>query len=92
MLYRPLQPDAAGNPRSEYIRKKVLYLVKFKGYDCDYGEWESEPSGWRLVSYGDWCEAQNITPAIINAWELMKAGNVFPWMEGSDFPYYALVS
>jgi hypothetical protein len=91
VLYEPLQPDHNGKPRSRYVRTKVLYLVKFTGYDCDFGHWDASPEGWTLVRYGDWCEATNIAPAILNAWELMKGGRVFPWMERPDFPYYSLV-
>lgn len=85
-VYINVLPD-----RTRVTRTKTLYLVKYEGYDLDYGKWDSSPDDSpetflkNCIITGDWASQARLQadcPSLLLAWEYMKAAKVFPWMRG----------
>ncbi len=81
--------------RTRVTKTKTMYLVKYEGYDLDYGKWDSGPDASpenflkNCIIKGDWASQATLEadcPAMLLAWEHMKAAKVFPWMRGQHFP------
>lgn len=88
-VYIKVFPNSpTGEERTRVTKTETKYLVKYEGFDLDFGKWDSpddSPENFlkNCVAQGDWTASENInSPGIITAWEYMKTARVFPWMRG----------